>query len=384
MPQNYFDSKNPKSEHYKIKIEFEKLIESSVFHLSESGRHDLFEHPRFWDEIEKAEKNLGARLVNMMTAERYIAEYLSEDYKKLSDEEAKQHDDILHKSIESDPVLFKLLKARAKKKEPDEIDSSDITLNKVYSTIGMVNIQKIIRRMIENSMRVGKKEVYGINSDSFLIHVLLIAYYLQSMYDHLPRDLMEELNNYFKNKKSLYIKRQLYFTGLLHDYGKIILNQGYEKVHEKILMEFKESENPESFYEIEKKTIGIDHTDLANVILKKMGLEDAVIEAIYAHHEPIEKGKRFPQLCKLVFWVNNLFVTTGLKDKTGFWIVNTRRLEDIKKTAEQMDLEDLYNIKIIRENILETESNINELLHELKILPPRDKFLIVTSLPFYT
>lgn len=90
---------------------------------------------------------------------------------------------------------------------------------------------------------------------------------------------------------------QAFVGGLLHDIGKIVLNQfvrfGFTLIVKKVEVE------KVPFHEAEKDILGFDHTDIGGRIAEKWNLPPELVDAIYHHHSP-ERSEVAPKLTSIV------------------------------------------------------------------------------------
>jgi putative nucleotidyltransferase with HDIG domain len=80
-------------------------------------------------------------------------------------------------------------------------------------------------------------------------------------------------------------KREEYFIGgLLHDIGKIPLNEIFEESYMKAIRaaDMKKA----NLLDMEKEFIGITHTDVGKMIAEKWNLMDEAFECVLFHHDP--------------------------------------------------------------------------------------------------
>lgn len=77
---------------------------------------------------------------------------------------------------------------------------------------------------------------------------------------------------------------EAYVAGLLHDVGKLMLDQYVLEDYHKIVQMMKE--NNISVWQAEEIMFGIDHARLGGMVAKKWGLPSILIEAIQHHHLP--------------------------------------------------------------------------------------------------
>jgi putative nucleotidyltransferase with HDIG domain len=85
-------------------------------------------------------------------------------------------------------------------------------------------------------------------------------------------------------------------TGLLHDIGRIVLDQHFPKEFEEIV---KEAEAQQvSLIEAEKNVIGVTHCDVGYWIAEKWNLPTILADGILHHHSPLacEKSQTLPAI----------------------------------------------------------------------------------------
>jgi len=93
-------------------------------------------------------------------------------------------------------------------------------------------------------------------------------------------------------RKGVYPRPEDCFSGgLLHDVGKLVLDQF---LHEELITILEQTEKGElSFLEAERNRLGIDHTIIGEWLARKWKLPLPVVVSIRHHHEPIEERKGF-------------------------------------------------------------------------------------------
>lgn len=94
---------------------------------------------------------------------------------------------------------------------------------------------------------------------------------------------------------------EAFVAGLLHDVGKVVLNQYLHTEFNEIMKEVHENDVP--LLEAEKKIIGATHAQVGGWLAEKWNLPAAITEAIRFHHGPIFTGNN-----------RDILVLTGFAD----------------------------------------------------------------------
>lgn len=77
---------------------------------------------------------------------------------------------------------------------------------------------------------------------------------------------------------------EAYVAGLLHDIGKLLLDQYVLSDYSQIILYVKKYNQP--LWQVEEKLIGIDHARVGGLIAQRWGFPTVLIDAISFHHYP--------------------------------------------------------------------------------------------------
>lgn len=89
-----------------------------------------------------------------------------------------------------------------------------------------------------------------------------------------------------------------YIAGLLHDIGKVVLDQFINATYPFLYRDFPDKKD--SMLEIEKKVIGMDHTEIGGLLAKKWAFPDMLVDSIQNHHKP-ENSSTHKHLTDIVY-----------------------------------------------------------------------------------
>jgi putative nucleotidyltransferase with HDIG domain len=115
--------------------------------------------------------------------------------------------------------------------------------------------------------------------------------------------------NIARKSTALSVDAPVAFTaGLLHDIGKVVMNQVLTPDARTTLLD-RIASNGQSRTEAERETIGVDHADVGKCLLETWRLPDNIIEAVGNHHHPVSRPD--PKLSCLVHTANCLAHVIG-------------------------------------------------------------------------
>lgn len=98
-------------------------------------------------------------------------------------------------------------------------------------------------------------------------------------------------------------------AGMLHDVGKVVLGT-FVEVDDEPIREIVESDHL-SFNEAEQMALGIDHAEVAAVLLAEWKLTPEVVEAARWHHQPAKADPEHQQMVDLIHVADILCLNVG-------------------------------------------------------------------------
>ena len=155
-------------------------------------------------------------------------------------------------------------------------------------------------------------------------------------------ELMQELGRRHGNRDS---NEYLFIIGLLHDIGKVVLNQFFGEVFQKALEEVNGQEI-EGLHIAERRLIGFDHGEVGAMLSKRWNFPDVINNSIAAHHKvEVPEGTNIHDLAVLRI-ANALPQELGLGEE-GNPIAPVISDQDIKALQmEKGELEDLKSFML--------------------------------------
>lgn len=117
------------------------------------------------------------------------------------------------------------------------------------------------------------------------------------------------LSRLLARKLEVPLAEEAFTAGLLHDIGKIILNNYMTDKFTKVI-DWVEKENV-PFMEAENTILGFDHAIVGARVAAKWNLPDQLVEAIANHHHP-GKALTNPKLCSIVHVADAASMSMGI------------------------------------------------------------------------
>jgi len=133
-----------------------------------------------------------------------------------------------------------------------------------------------------------------------------------------------------------------YTAGLLHDIGKVVLDQTIANAHPMLYRKLQHRQS--EMIDVEAQLLGIDHTHVGEILANTWSLPDELTDAIRYHHKPEESpmGKSVTSIVYLADLLMSRF-NTGLELErmgTGSLKQNLKRIglsgADLKKLVDHM------------------------------------------------
>jgi len=171
-----------------------------------------------------------------------------------------------------------------------------------------------------------KQQKKGLNMDGFWRHSLAVGVTAKLIAIRMNVDSR--------------MRDEYFISGLLHDVGKIVLNQQFPDPYLDCICESDRRQVPS--WKVEQEQFGMDHAHVGALVAKKWKLSGPLAESIAYHHTPLDCGADARQVVYTVSVANAFCVL----NETGF--SGSRYTEEIPDTvATRLSLkeEELYSLQ---------------------------------------
>jgi HD-like signal output (HDOD) protein len=119
---------------------------------------------------------------------------------------------------------------------------------------------------------------------------------------------------------------EAHLIGLLHDSGKLIIDQYFHKEWDLIILEYKKKKR--KILDIERDLLGLDHATLAAELFKIWNFPDEIVEPIRYHHNPLE-AQEYEKLAALIF----------IADKIASALISNRKVRETTQESTYFEKE---------------------------------------------
>ncbi|MCD6569116.1 MAG: HDOD domain-containing protein [Deltaproteobacteria bacterium] len=143
------------------------------------------------------------------------------------------------------------------------------TVRDAIVAMGMETVKVIVLGMCVLDM-FPQIKASKLNYKAFWKHSIACAVYAKSM--------MMAVDNTLAQKA--------FFAGLLHDIGKLVLNQTMTDAYANVLNRAKDGSKP--LLDLEQEILGTDHAEVGRSVLSHWKLPSVYVESIWCHHAPME------------------------------------------------------------------------------------------------
>lgn len=136
-------------------------------------------------------------------------------------------------------------------------------------------------------------------------------------------------------------------AGLVHDIGKIVVTHTLDDATQNAMRDLIQK-NEHSLVEAERQVIGTDHAEVGELLLRKWGLPELLIEAVANHHKPVVKPK--PGLSAVVHVADVISLEAG---PSPGWASFAMRADESAVEALGLGREDIERLIISAYDALE-------------------------------
>lgn len=165
------------------------------------------------------------------------------------------------------------------------------TLEKLIQIFGIENTRELVITIfvINNFYNISVK----IKSYDLLLHSINVAINCNIISRNHPD----------KKIKEFYKSGLIYFAGLFHDIGIIILDQFFHKFYLPVFQKFDINDEENNQILIENERLGLNHGEVVTLLLKKWHFNNYIADSLKYHHNPKSiKQKDLKNISSIVYF----------------------------------------------------------------------------------
>lgn len=202
------------------------------------------------------------------------------------------------------------------------------TINYAIVVLGLNNIKNIVLSASIMGQFPKKNRNFLFDRKEFWKHSLLCGIISKKISEHMG----------IKNSE------EMFMCGLLHDFGKLILDTFFQEEFISALQLAKE--NQLALMEAEDRIFGFNHSGVGALLLRKWSLPPSLVKAVEFHHNPEESLNAF-RTASIVHVSDYLCRRTGIGSSGGSVLpeLNKRSFKLVDLTSEQIKQLSLQIIK---------------------------------------
>lgn len=168
------------------------------------------------------------------------------------------------------------------------------SLNEATVCLGVAKLMQLVMAVHANALLGKEQKGYGMPPDALWQHSVATA---------LGCELIGQ-------KVGLHNNNLLFTMGLLHDIGKVVLNEYVATEYARIAQLV--SEENYAFNEAERMVLGYDHCEVGALLAEKWQLPTEIVQCIRWHHDPADPAKEGGAFIDFVYLANVLSMMLGL------------------------------------------------------------------------
>ena len=244
---------------------------------------------------ERSRELIKSRILGKMKEIKSFPQFVVETLRKLNDRDSSASDVAMSLSRD-EGLVIRTLKLANSAAYGISRDISSVT--EAIAMLGYKNISNIVLSASVYSVMDKSLQGYALDRGQLWKHSLTVAYAARYIAQRFGKSIPEEA----------------YVGGLLHDIGKVVMNDYVRFGYGIIVKLVEEKQIP--FIEAETQVLGFDHAQVGAMLVEKWGLPEAYGYAVAYHHAPDsvppEKREKFQPIADVVHTANTLCLMLGV------------------------------------------------------------------------